>query len=265
MGIVTKRDLKKHLKKRVGSDFRGASKEILDLFDVGLISLEKRKNADIFAATLRYQILPNIENRSIISIERLDEIIDEGIGVKKDVFNTINSFKGVTYTIIRRRPPTVVDVTYQDDFTPLATAVIGNQLSGPAVAAFGYNMAKENSVQVKQEVIKNEHTYPKSYVQILDNKINVIHEKMDTWFIPFEKIISFNFFEKQNAFQVETVDETIFVFKCETNRLFDTRKLFYKLENKIMEYNSRFCSNCGYPLEKGANFCGECGHKIKNV
>lgn len=239
---MSEKELKKHLKKRVGSKIGGASKDIKVLFGAGRMSVRKKQKANLFSFQLINQIEIQIKNKSITSIDQMDRIIDNAIEIKRNQINDIKNMEGTPrFTVKRRSKPVVISVEThnKNNIKKAGAAVGGGILLGPVGAVAGYALAgNESDPQIKHKKVTNDFDFKHSYVEIYEHKIIIKQKNKNPWPVLFDNIVSIEMLDNSQGFEVIKNDNTHFSFINEdVNATAYTENLFKKLLNNFEEYN----------------------------
>ena len=238
--VTSEKELEKHLKKRVGSMFGGASNEIMDLFGAGRMSIRKKQKANLFSQSLVRQIKPQIKSKAISNIGQIDTIVDQAISSKKNSFLKQQELEGSpTFTIRQHTKPVVREVEVKKSGARKAGAALGGGiLLGPVGAIAGYALADSTKTETKLKNFNSDFTFNSSPVEIKNHKISVFDSKGKySWSILFDNIHFINLFEDLQGFEVIKTDGTEYIFINENHSDIEfTNNLFYELENKFKEY-----------------------------
>ncbi|WP_281774191.1 SHOCT domain-containing protein [Methanobacterium formicicum] len=225
---TTKKNLKKYLKKRLGSDLGGASKEIRELFGASMMSVSKNQKANLFALRLRTEIKPQLDNGSITSIEQLDEIINEQFSTLRQVMQC-PPLKIKIY-----KPSTKAIVSAHRGTKKAGGALAGGLLLGPVGAIAGYALASGDGSTTKESIINNNKTFENARIAIYDNKLQIYNKMVcHEGTILFNDINSIDWNERGRVFRLKTNGYGTIVISSKNTSL---NSLFDELMLKFNEF-----------------------------
>lgn len=252
---ATEKDLKTHLKKRVGSEF-GASKELREIFGAGHFSMFGKKKASKMTLHLILKLKPMIKRREITSIRQLDEIIDEE-------FTTLHEVMGCPPLNIKiYKPSSKVTVSAHRGTKKAGGALAGGLLLGPVGAIAGYGLASGDGSTTKERIISNDKHLKDAHMIVYEDRLR-IYDKMARpgGTILFNGVNSIVWEDMGRSFKITTNGYGTIVVSSKDTLL---TYLFDELTLKLNKFQTpTICGDCGHALEEGAFFCGECGNKIQ--
>jgi len=249
----TEKELRKHLKRRVGGEFTGASKELREIFGVGHLSFFGKEKASKMSLHLNWEIKLMIKRREITSIEQIDKIVDEKFATLRKVM------KSPPLNIKIYKPSSKVTVSAHRGVKKAGGALAGGLLLGPVGAIAGYGLASGDGSTTKEQIINNNQEFKEARLVVYPDCLK-IYDRMARYqnTIPFSEVDSIGWNSPGRSFKITTNDNDSIVVS--TN---DT-SLTYLFDELMFQFNNtpKLCTNCGSKLKENTNFCGECGQKI---
>lgn len=225
---ATKKDLKKHLNKRVGGELKGASKELREIFGVGHLSMFGKEKASKMALHLIWAIKPMIERKEITSIDQLDEIINEQFSTLRQVMQC-PPLKIKIY-----KPSTKATVSAHRGTKKAGGALAGGLLLGPVGAIAGYALASGDGSTTKESTINNNKTFENARIAIYDNKLQIYNKMVrHEGTILFNDINSIDWNERGRVFRLKTNGYGTIVISSKNTSL---NSLFDELMLKFNEF-----------------------------